>query len=353
MKVLYINYVDFNKVSSGSSVRPKKMYESFKKLGYEVTMLTGLQNKKKQRWQNTWKFFKKIRKNSYDVCYVESPSGPIFNFCDHLILLYISKIKKIPIGFFYRDAYWKFGELGNISKIKKLLINLMNRFDWIILKITCDKMYFPSQTMANLFKFKNKEEFPPGATAIYTELKEFQSFNNCIYVGGVSERYGTEILLNAFDLINNKYNRKINLTLICRQEIDIIKKYKNSTWLDLKSDISGDEMLRPFYKKADLAIIPFKRDIYMDFAIPIKLFEYLSNQMPIVATNCIELSKFIKDNKIGIVTEDNEESLAQGIIKFYDLSLEDKDYIYKNLNITMKKNTWEDRAKKIIELLPR
>ena len=314
-------------------------------------MLTGIQNKRKERWKNTWQFFKKIRGNEYDLCYVESPSGPIFNFCDHLILFYISKVKKIPVGFFYRDAYWKFGELGNISKIKKLVINLMHRFDWIVFKITCDKMYFPSQTMSDLFKFKNKEAFPPGSTVLCNDLKEFKEFNNCIYVGGVSERYGTEILLNAFDLINNKYNRKINLTLICRQEIDIIKKYKNSNWLDVKIGISGDEMLKPFYEKADLAIIPFKRDVYMDFAIPIKLFEYLANQMPIVATDCIELSKFIKDNNIGIVTEDNGESLAQGIVKFYDLKLEEKKFLYKNLNKAIKMNTWEERAKKVTELV--
>ena len=351
MKILYINYVDFNNVSSGSSVRPKKIYESFKSLGYEVTMLTGIQNKRKERWKNTWNFFKKIRKNQYDLCYVESPSGPIFNFCDHLILFYISKVKKVPIGFFYRDAYWKFGELGDISAIKKFVINLMHRFDWLVFKMTCDKMYFPSETMAELFKFKNKEAFPPGSTVLCNEIKEFKNFNNCIYVGGVSERYGTEILLKAFDLVNNKYNKKVNLTLICRQEIDIIKKYKSSSWLNINTGISGDEMLKPFYERADLAIIPFKRDIYMDFAIPIKLFEYLANQMPIVATDCIELSKFIKNNNIGIVTEDNPESLAQGIIKFYGLKEEEKNNLYKNLNRTISMNTWRERGKKVTELV--
>lgn len=351
MKILYINYVDFNNVSSGSSVRPKKMYEAFNNLGYEVTMLTGIQNKIKERWKNTKKFFRKIKNCDYDLCYVESPSGPIFNFCDHLILLYISKVKKIPVGFFYRDAYWKFGELGNISIIKKLVINLMHRFDWFIFKITCDKMYFPSKTMADLFNFKNKEAFPPGATIIKDEAKEFKNFKNCIYVGGVSERYGTEILLKAFELVNTKYNKNITLTLICRQEIDIIKKYKNSRWLSINTGISGDEMLKPFYEKADLAVIPFKRDVYMDFAIPIKLFEYLANQMPIVATDCIELSKFIKDNNIGIVTEDNGESLARGIVEFYDLKIEEKNSIYKNLNKSINMNTWEERAKKVTELI--
>lgn len=350
MKILYINYVDLDKVSSGSSVRPKKIYDAFNNLRYEVKMLSGLQNRMKERWKNAWRFFKDIRKEEYDLCYVESPSGPIFNFCDHLLLFYIAKVKKIPVGFFYRDAFWKFAQWYNLGRLKKTIIDLMHKFDWMILKITCTKIYFPSDTMAELFEFKNKDVLPPGGAVIDNNLASFNNYMNCIYVGGVSERYGTEILLKAFDIVNSIYNREITLTLICREEIDIIKKYKKHKWLKFHTGISGEENLKRFYENADLAIIPFKRDIYMDFAIPIKMFEYMANRKPIIATNCIELSKFIDKNSIGIITEDNAESLAKGIIEFFNMDLLDRNKFYTNLNEAINENTWEKRAEQIIKL---
>lgn len=351
MKVIYINYVDFNNVSSGSSVRPKKMYEAFRSIGYEVTMLTGLQNKFKERWINTWRFFKDIRNKEYDICYVESPSGPIFNFCDHLILFYINKVKKIPIGFFYRDAYWKFGQWYKLPKFKRIIINLMHRFDLFVLKRVCDKIYFPSKTMADLFNLKNKSVFPPGGTVLNEPVKQFNQYNNCIYVGGVSERYGTEILLEAFRIANSKLEQQVTLTLICRSEIDIMESYKQYDWLKVYTGISGEENLKSFYEKADMAVIPFKRDVYMDFAIPIKLFEYMSNNIPIVSTDCIELSKFIKEYEIGIITKDNAESLADGIIEFYEMELDKKNKIHENLNNAIQKNSWENRARQLEELV--
>lgn len=349
MKVLYINYVDFNKVTSGSSVRPKEMYDAFNNLGYEVTMLSGLQNRFKERWSNAWKFYKEIRNKKYDICYVESPSGPIFNICDHLLLIYISKIKKIPVGFFYRDAFWKFAKWYKVGKVKKIIIDLMHKFDWMILKATCTKIYFPSETMADLFKFKNKGVLFPGSDIKESESKEYKDYKNCIYVGGVSERYGTEILLRAFEIINNTEN-KINLTLICREENDIIDKYKKYDWLKLYTNVSGADKLRPHYENSDLAIIPFKRDVYMDFAMPIKMFEYIANGMPIVATNCIELSKFISENNVGIITDDNSESLAKGILKFYNMSSDEKEQLYSKIQKSAQQNSWEKRAEVIKEL---
>ena len=49
--ILYITFVDFNEQKSGSSVRPKKIYDTFLEEGYKVTLLTGLQNRMKERWK--------------------------------------------------------------------------------------------------------------------------------------------------------------------------------------------------------------------------------------------------------------------------------------------------------------
>ena len=45
LQILYITYVDFEKATSGSAVRPGKMYRAFLEEGHEVKLLTGSQDR--------------------------------------------------------------------------------------------------------------------------------------------------------------------------------------------------------------------------------------------------------------------------------------------------------------------
>lgn len=251
-------------------------------------MLTGLQNRVGERWKNAFNFFTKIRKKKFDFCYIELPSGPIFNFCDHLLIMYI-KSQKIPVGIFYRDAYWKFASWYNLSKFKKIIITLMHKFDLFVFKHTCKIIYFPSDSMADLFEMNNKLSLPP---ACRDDLfnNDIHSKDKAVYIGGISKRYGTDILLNAFDLLNLNRENLIYLNLVCREVDDNIKPFIGKPWLKIHVGVSGDS-LKEIYRDSDFAIIPFRRDIYMDFAVPVKLYEYMSFGMPIIATNCVETKK--------------------------------------------------------------
>lgn len=341
--ILYITFVDFEEQKSGSSVRPKKIYDAFLNEGYNITLLTGQQNRKKERWQRCISYFKEIRKNKYEFCYVEPPAGPIFNLCDHLLLLYISKFKKIATGLFYRDAYWKFADWYDVKGIKRKIINLMHKFDWFIIKNTCKKVYFPTETMAELFDFPIKEVLPPG-TELLNIKKEVANDVEIIYVGGVSEQYGGKLLLETLDKVNKE--RRMVLHLVCRkEELSQIEEYLNRTWLKVYH-ASGKE-LESIYSKANLAIIPRKIDFYMDFAMPVKLLEYVSYELPIVATNCKEVAKFINSNRIGIVCDDNVESLYKVLINIDMNSI--LEYT-KNVKKAKENNTWNKRINQISNL---
>ena len=53
-KILYITYIDFGKMTSGSAVRPQRMYQAFREIGAEVTLLSGSQelSNKEERKKN-------------------------------------------------------------------------------------------------------------------------------------------------------------------------------------------------------------------------------------------------------------------------------------------------------------
>lgn len=315
-RLLFISFIDFGDMKSGSSVRPQRMYDAFKKLGYDVDLLSGLQNRKRERWHRVWEKYHEIRQNPPDFCYVEPPSGPFFNLCDHLLLLWL-KHRGVPIGLFYRDAYWLFADFWPVHGLKRFFLRKMHQFDLFIIRRTCKVVFFPTQSMSVLFKLPRMRLLPPAGVDMV--IPSHPLCNRALYVGGVSSFYGTDIMLKAFSIVNDKLHRKIALTVVCREREmgDFFKKYEGRPWLTIKH-LSGDRELAPVYKECDIALYPSRKDFYMDFCMPVKLFEYLSRGLPVATTNCKETAAFVESNGIGVVAQSDAQSFADSVLKLYD-----------------------------------
>jgi glycosyltransferase involved in cell wall biosynthesis len=343
-RLLFISFIDFGEMKSGSSVRPQRMYNAFVKLGYEVSLLSGLQNRRCERWRNVFLKYREIREKPPDLCYVEPPSGPFFNLCDHLLLLYL-RFKKVPVGLFYRDAYWRFADWWPVHGAKKFFLRLMHRFDLFIIKHTCSVVFFPTQSMAELFKLKRKSVLPPAGMKV--DAKEHAVSGRAIYVGGVSKRYGTDIMLKAFEILNGRMHRDIKLTVCCRKAEmkDLFDGYADSPWLEVVH-LSGDKQLGPLYEHSDIGLFPSRRDVYMDFCMPVKLFEYLSHALPVVTTGCTETARFVLQNGVGVVSQDNPEAFAAAVASLIGDRRQLRLCRLNAQNTLTKHNLWEHRAKK-------
>ena len=70
MLILYITYVDINSGTSGSSVRPQKMYRAFLDEGHEVKLLSGTQQRwgRKARTEAVQEIRRWLRENRPDIC---------------------------------------------------------------------------------------------------------------------------------------------------------------------------------------------------------------------------------------------------------------------------------------------
>jgi glycosyltransferase involved in cell wall biosynthesis len=302
-------------MSSGSSVRPQRMYEAFRALGYEVELLAGLQNRRLERLKNVYKTYRRLRKNGLpDLCYVEPPSGPFFNLCDHLLLIWLKR-RGVPIGLFYRDAVWKFAKWWQVRGLKRLALVLMHRFDLLVIRRCCKTVFFPTQSMAELFDLPNKGVLPPAGEDRLTAPRGVT--RQAVYVGGVSSRYGTDILLAAFSLLNRRLPQPVFLKLVCRESAanPLFGGYRDEPWLEIIS-ASGPQ-LEPIYKGCDVALFSGRRDIYMDFCMPVKLFEYISYGLPVVTTDCTEAARFVRENGLGLVSRDDPQSFAGCIERLY------------------------------------
>jgi glycosyltransferase involved in cell wall biosynthesis len=84
--------------------------------------------------------------------------------------------------------------------------------------------------------------------------------------------------------------------------------------------------------------------------MPVKLFEYISYQKPIIAVEGTAVGKFVKNNDIGWVIPYDTEALTKLLKKLQEKKTEIIEK-QKNIKRILTKNTWEARALQIIETL--
>ena len=356
MKLLYITFIDMDApAKTGSAVRPKKMLAAFEALGADVTLLSGKNNNRPLRKAQARRFMAEIQQGSYDCCYIEPPSGPMF--CNDDVKL-IKKIHEadIPMGLFYRDAYWKYPEYyltkdSRLSdKLKHRVIRVMQQRQWRVFADCCKVVYFPSQMMADGFACDNADILPPGSFDPHVESGDLQQPLRFIFVGGAAKNHGTFLTLDAFEQVNGN-GVKCTLTYVCPKDqwegLGLTARaQEDAAWLKV-AHASGDDELAKHYAQADVAILAAPRTPYRDFAVPIKVFEYLSYLKPMLVTNCTETARIVSDNGIGWVVEDDCGAIAEKIAWLAD-NPEEIKVIKGAMQVARDNNLWEKRAEKVL-----
>ena len=353
MLILYITYIDFGGAVSGSSVRPQKMYQAFLDEGHEVKLLSGGQGNlrtRAARLDAVSEIDRWLDGNRPDLCYIESPVYPIMWAADRRLIRRIHRMG-VPIGYFYRDFYWKFPELYPRRKdptgaIKDCFLDLQQRRTDALLRCA-DIVYFPSRAAGELFSFRDKRALPPaGESGNPVEPGEA---NTSIYVGGLSGDYGGETLLRAFSLLNSGSGR-YPLLLVCRERewAAIPTELKAAgEWLEVHHTSGGG--LRPLYNRASLAVIPVQRNPYTDISVNIKFYEYMSYGLPVASTNVAAITELVEENGVGRVSGDSPEEIAENIRAMFAEPEAMKHWRENAVRMLRSRNLWVHRARQVAE----
>lgn len=340
---------------SGSSVRPYKMLQAFKSLGYEVLEVTGHSNQRKLLID------KVLASDDYLGLYAESSTMPIaLSDPDHvprnfkLDAEFFSELRrrKIPVTMFYRDAHWKFSEFKqNTSAWKRMIKVPFHKMELHDLKKTCDLLYFPTVAMgkfldADIEKSVIIKELPPGSDQasenrkfpeVYQQLRLF-------YVGGI-----TPPLYDHSDLLSLEMSFQDDLTFCVRkQEWEIeqtLKPLANQKWFKVVHQ-SGAELTK-LYLESDLLLYLIKPSTYLSMTYSVKIFESLAFGVPIICYKGTVAAEFVTANKVGWVIE-NISDLSPLLNRLRNNPLELNSVRLRCLEVNSM-NTWEKRAEQVVK----
>jgi glycosyltransferase involved in cell wall biosynthesis len=355
--IVYFPYELQKNPKSGSGVRPKRIVEAFKQYcqnhKLELVLIAGTTSQRKTQIEQY-----KARADFQQAlfCYMENSTMPYW-FTDpdrkprHLSLdsSFWKTLKQhnIPISLFYRDVYWQFDDMYVPPKGIKFLRYLMRQVYKQELRTyqnVVDLLYLPSLEMNRFVGWNGAvSELPPGMEQVEVKSGEtapkLEKPYQAVFVGGISDQVGILMMLESFKLLNEK-EEVIKLELICREneynKYKEMHKYEEYSWVSVRH-LSGEDLI-DVYKRSHVALIPREKNAYLDFAVPVKLFEYLSYGLPIAATNCDAQARFLTENGFGAVSNVDPKQYGAAI---HDLLTPEK---YSTAKQKIEQNAWNNHS---------
>lgn len=349
---------------SGSSVHPINMIQGFRDIGFEVVCVIGYgQERKKrileikERIMNGEKFdFLFSESSSMPTLLTEKNHFPKYPFLDFSFMKFCKK-HNVKIGIFCADIFWKFDVYKQgVPFLKRCISIPMYKYDIHMFKKIANHIFLPSKRMLEYIpefdEIKTKiNVLYPGCnhSTISKDLcmKIKDESLKIFYVGGISGTYDLYVLLKVI-----KNFPQVKLTICCRaNEWESSKMYYRDVLTPSITivHVFGDELVK-YYNEADICSCFIQNNEYMSMAMPVKIFEYLSFELPIIGVKDTVSGDFIEENKIGWSIHYNEHELTDLLMRL----LSDKEEINKVKMCEkqiIKGHTWTQRARFVTERL--
>lgn len=305
---------------TGSQVRPWQLLQAFREEGYDVVPVVGHGAERRQQIEAVYHALSSGRRISF--VYSESRSIPTlltepyrlprFPLMDFRFLRAMRRAG-IPVGLFYRDVFWRFDMYRTmLSWPGRSMAIPLYWYDWRWYQRVVDHLFLPSQGMAahlpTVWPLDRLSALPPGIrfsdiagliqSPIQAESLQF------LYVGGVRPpSYDLAPLLTAVRELPG-----VKLTLCCRPEEweGVRSHYAASINDQIEVVHRTGEALRDLYAKADLFALIRQPHEYLDFAVPVKLFESVGYGLPILTLAGTEAARMVDQYGLGWVVADTE-----------------------------------------------
>lgn len=179
------------------------------------------------------------------------------------------------------------------------------------------------------------------------KLKVNRSDSVILFFGFIRKYKGLDLLLEAMN--DDKIKQSGIKLLVAGEFYEDAKQYQElidrlgiRNQLILKTDFIQDSEVKYYLCAADAVVQPY-RNATQSGVTPLAYYF----EKPMIVTNVGGLPALVPDGKAGIVTEPQPKSIAEAIIKFYQLG---EAHFIPHLRVEKQKYSWETLANTIKSL---
>ncbi len=180
--------------------------------------------------------------------------------------------------------------------------------------LNADTLYFETKYQVKFFSYLGKkkvEYMPNNRRLIQTEWKpKTEKAKKFVFLGGIDERKGAQMLIDAFSEVAEKY--PVELDLIGHDTLGLKTKITNPRVHILSPFKPGQiyEVLRQY----DVLVLPSYRE-----GIPGVVVEAFMLDKPVITTYLPSIMEFMENEKHGLLIRvGNSEELKQAIVQMHE-----------------------------------
>lgn len=248
----------------------------------------------------------------------------------------------------------------NLRRIPYYLRWLLSKFErFVITKY--DIIYVVSNSLKeDMIKlgFRSKIIVVLNASSIRTEKLKIESGKKIIksrflYLGIMQSYYDFKMLIKAFKFHSRKYpSFSLHLYGYGNMEKDIKQYVNNDEKIFFHGKYRNEDITKIVNFDTDVLVLPYKKNSLANIGSPMKLFEYMSLGLPVLASNVGQLNDIIIDKHNGYLYDSaNINSLIDKMEYIAQNSLSSRNVGQQGLKELLSKHTWEVRIKSMINNL--
>ena len=281
-------------------------------------------------------------------------------------IIHCNDLDTLPIGFIIKkifnknvkivyDAHEYETEVNGLTGLQKIFIKKLEIF---LIKYA-DKVICVSDTIANEYVRLYRIQKPALVfnTPLYKMIEKKDIFRETfeiakekaifLYQGNLNTGRGIEILLDTF---KSKDDYKSIIVFMGYGELeDKIKQASiENANIYFHQAVSPDVLL-DYTSSADFGISTIEDScLSYRYCLPNKMFEYLMADIPVIVSNLYEMKRFVEDNHIGVVAEENSpKGLRKAIEKAVML---EKKVLHENIQKVKELYNWKEQEKVLLEV---
>ncbi|WP_315637364.1 MULTISPECIES: glycosyltransferase [Microbacterium] len=362
--VIHIPYELKADANIAPQLRPRRMIEAFRAVGFTVIVVDGAPRRRRALMKRVLRDFDSHSLN-VDFVYSESAGWPnavsdgrkgsFHPYLDERFLRGL-RARGVPVGVFYRDAYHRSDQFYQVPRWKRPLrhaLRFLAERDLRRYNAYVSLLYLPSKEMAaHIPEYKGKiEALPPGAKPRSGDGRGAPDSPQAtpltlLYVGGLGALYKIHNLLEAV-------SRTPSIELvICTREADwasVESEYQPYLGPRISVVHKSGMDLEELYRRADVAMLMVEPHPYREFAVPVKLYEYIGSGLPIMASAGTLVGRYVEESGLGWVVPYSTDRIAD-ILAYLATAQGEADRVAARARVQRHALgvTWEARARQVV-----